>query len=180
RRGDRRGRDRWNRRLAAVPAHPASADPADHQHLFDPDIRRHLPGIRTGLCQPDGDGRPEFLHRPARHLPVPHLFRRAAAAGQPHHGRNARHGDLPDHPDGGRHLSRLHPVPFAQVSVLMKSNTMPGRAIASHLILMTWTVIALFPVALVIINSFKSRKAIFGKPLALPTPETFSLVGYEE
>lgn len=62
----------------------------------------------------------------------------------------------------------------------MKSNTMPGRAIASHLILMTWTVIALFPVALVIINSFKSRKAIFGKPLALPTPETFSLVGYEE
>ena len=28
-------------------------------------------------------------------------------------------------------------------------------------------------------NSFKARKAIFGSPLSLPGPETFSLIGYE-
>ena len=53
------------------------------------------------------------------------------------------------------------------------------RSIAAHAVLLTYTVIALFPILLVVINSFKSRRAIFGDPLALPTPETFSLVGYE-
>lgn len=55
-----------------------------------------------------------------------------------------------------------------------------GRQIASHAILLTWTVIALFPVVLVVVNSFKSRRAIFGDPLSLPNAETFSLIGYEE
>ena len=31
-----------------------------------------------------------------------------------------------------------------------------------------------------IVNSFKTRKAIFGTPLALPTPDTFSLIGYDK
>ena len=53
------------------------------------------------------------------------------------------------------------------------------RSVAAHAVLLTYTVIALFPILLVVINSFKSRRAIFGDPLALPTPETFSLVGYE-
>lgn len=51
--------------------------------------------------------------------------------------------------------------------------------IAAHAILLTYTVIALFPVILVVLNSFKARKAIFDAPYALPTPETWSLVGYE-
>jgi raffinose/stachyose/melibiose transport system permease protein len=29
-------------------------------------------------------------------------------------------------------------------------------------------------------NSFKARKAIFGSPLSLPTPSTFSLIGYDK
>ncbi|TJV74706.1 MAG: carbohydrate ABC transporter permease, partial [Mesorhizobium sp.] len=40
------------------------------------------------------------------------------------------------------------------------------------------TVIALFPVIIVIVNSFKSRAGIFGAPLAPPTPKTFDLIGY--
>jgi raffinose/stachyose/melibiose transport system permease protein len=41
-------------------------------------------------------------------------------------------------------------------------------------------VIALAPILLVIMNSFKARKAIFGAPLAFPTPSTFSLIGYSK
>jgi raffinose/stachyose/melibiose transport system permease protein len=54
-----------------------------------------------------------------------------------------------------------------------------GRTIAAHAILLTYTLIALFPVFVIVINSFKSRKAIFADPLALPMPGNFDLVGYE-
>jgi raffinose/stachyose/melibiose transport system permease protein len=50
---------------------------------------------------------------------------------------------------------------------------------AAHLILILYTIIALFPIVLVLINAFKTRKAIFGSPLALPTPETFTLTGFQ-
>ncbi len=53
------------------------------------------------------------------------------------------------------------------------------RSIAAHAVLLTYTVIALFPIFLIVINSFKSRRAIFGDPLALPNAETFTLIGYE-
>ncbi|MER8950273.1 carbohydrate ABC transporter permease [Mesorhizobium sp. M0959] len=52
------------------------------------------------------------------------------------------------------------------------------RTIGAHAILLTYTAIALFPVIIVIVNSFKSRAAIFGAPLAPPTPKTFDLIGY--
>ncbi|RWM16662.1 MAG: carbohydrate ABC transporter permease [Mesorhizobium sp.] len=52
------------------------------------------------------------------------------------------------------------------------------RTIGAHVVLLTYTVIALFPVIIVIMNSFKSRAAIFGAPLAPPTPNTFDLIGY--
>ena len=50
---------------------------------------------------------------------------------------------------------------------------------AAHLFLVLYTCIALFPILLVLINSLKSRRAIFGSPLALPTPESFTLVGFQ-
>ena len=50
--------------------------------------------------------------------------------------------------------------------------------LAPHAVLLAYTVLALFPVFLIIINSFKSRKAIFSMPFQLPTAETFSLIGY--
>ncbi|RUU00957.1 carbohydrate ABC transporter permease [Mesorhizobium sp. M7A.T.Ca.TU.009.02.1.1] len=53
-----------------------------------------------------------------------------------------------------------------------------SRTIGAHAILLTYTVIALFPVILVIMNSFKSRAGIFGAPLTPPTPITFDLIGY--
>ena len=58
----------------------------------------------------------------------------------------------------------------------------PAQAIqllGAHLLLLTYTALAMFPIVLIVINSFKSRKAIFGAPYQLPNSETFSLIGYE-
>lgn len=62
---------------------------------------------------------------------------------------------------------------------MAKAAQSPLRSIAAHAILLTYTLIALFPVWVIVINSFKSRRAIFGSPLSLPSTDTFSLVGYE-
>jgi raffinose/stachyose/melibiose transport system permease protein len=53
------------------------------------------------------------------------------------------------------------------------------EGLVPHLVLLSYAVIVLFPIFLIIINSFKSRKAIFGMPFQLPNAETFSLIGYE-
>ena len=52
------------------------------------------------------------------------------------------------------------------------------HSIAAHAALIAYTGIALFPVVVVITNSFKSRAAIFRSPLSPPTAATFDLVGY--
>jgi raffinose/stachyose/melibiose transport system permease protein len=52
------------------------------------------------------------------------------------------------------------------------------RTAAAHAVLAAYTVIALFPVLVIVINAFKSRNAIFRAPLMPPTPETFDLVGF--
>jgi raffinose/stachyose/melibiose transport system permease protein len=52
-----------------------------------------------------------------------------------------------------------------------------GR-VAVHAALIFYALLAVSPILLILINSFKSRNAIFGSPLSLPNAETFSLVGY--
>ena len=47
-----------------------------------------------------------------------------------------------------------------------------------HLALGGYTLICLAPVVLVVMNSLKSRAAIFSSPLSFPTPQTFDLVGF--
>lgn len=47
-----------------------------------------------------------------------------------------------------------------------------------HLALGTYTLICLAPVVLVVMNSLKSRAAIFSSPLSPPTPQTFDLIGF--
>ena len=53
-------------------------------------------------------------------------------------------------------------------------------AFAVHAVLLAYTALALAPIILVIMNSFKERKAIFGSPLMPPTSSTFSLIGYDK
>ncbi|MFK7860016.1 MAG: carbohydrate ABC transporter permease [Granulosicoccus sp.] len=50
---------------------------------------------------------------------------------------------------------------------------------AIHGVLISWTLLALFPLGLIIINSLKSRKAIFGDPTGLPVGDALSFKGYE-
>lgn len=60
-----------------------------------------------------------------------------------------------------------------------KARRNTANLIAAHGILILYTVIALFPVFVILINSFKTRRAIFREPLALPDADSFSTVGYE-
>ena len=60
-----------------------------------------------------------------------------------------------------------------------KARTNPANTIAMHGVLIVYTLIALFPVFVILVNSFKSRKAIFREPLALPDADSFSMVGYQ-
>jgi len=62
---------------------------------------------------------------------------------------------------------------------MSKARSASLRTALVHLALIAYTLVALFPVFLTLVNSFKSRNAIFREPMALPTPSTFSLVGYE-
>jgi raffinose/stachyose/melibiose transport system permease protein len=54
----------------------------------------------------------------------------------------------------------------------------PLSAFTVHTVLGLYTALALFPIVLVIMNSFKAKKAIFLAPLKPPLPATFDLVGY--
>lgn len=54
-----------------------------------------------------------------------------------------------------------------------------STTVTVHAVLLSYTILALFPVGLVILNSFKNRRGIFGDPLALPTEKSFSLEGYQ-
>jgi len=47
------------------------------------------------------------------------------------------------------------------------------------LILILYALLAVFPIFMVLINSFKAKNAIFGAPFELPNAETFSLIGYQ-
>lgn len=53
-----------------------------------------------------------------------------------------------------------------------------AQVLGAHAVLLGYTAFALFPILLVVVNSFKERRAIFRTPYALPDADTFSLVGY--
>ncbi len=57
-------------------------------------------------------------------------------------------------------------------------NKQRAARLAVHAALILYTCLAVGPILLVLMNSFKSRKAIFGSPLSIPSETSFSLVGY--
>jgi raffinose/stachyose/melibiose transport system permease protein len=54
-----------------------------------------------------------------------------------------------------------------------------GEGVIPQIILLLFTVIALFPIYMILSNSFKLKKFIFGAPFSLPIGKAFSLIGYE-
>lgn len=59
-----------------------------------------------------------------------------------------------------------------------RARSSPLSRALMHLALGGYTIICLAPVLLVVMNSMKSRAAIFASPLSLPTPQTFDLIGF--
>ncbi|MGY3345678.1 MULTISPECIES: carbohydrate ABC transporter permease [unclassified Bradyrhizobium] len=55
-----------------------------------------------------------------------------------------------------------------------------ARSLGVHVVLIAYSLLAVGPILLVVMNSFKVRNAIFGSPLAPPEAATFSLIGYEK
>jgi len=53
------------------------------------------------------------------------------------------------------------------------------RRAVVHTLLGGYTLVAILPVLLIIMNSFKDRKSIFAHPMAPPGAGSFSLIGYE-
>ena len=59
-----------------------------------------------------------------------------------------------------------------------RARSSPVNTALMHLALGLYTLVCLLPILLVVMNSMKSRAAIFGAPLLPPTAKTFDLVGY--
>src|SRR5579863_7940325 len=55
-----------------------------------------------------------------------------------------------------------------------------SSSLLAHAALIAYSAVAIGPILLVAMNSFKSRDAIFGAPLAPPGAGTFSLIGYQK
>lgn len=70
------------------------------------------------------------------------------------------------------------PSAVPSVSSALRSVRVSGRAVGIHAVLLAYALIALFPVLLIVINSFKTRAAIFSQPYLPPLPEVFTSIGY--
>jgi len=57
-------------------------------------------------------------------------------------------------------------------------NVRPSR-VAVHIALILYTILALGPIVLILINAFKTRRAIFADPLGLPNGQTFTTIGFD-
>ncbi|EIM25001.1 carbohydrate ABC transporter permease [Microvirga lotononidis] len=60
----------------------------------------------------------------------------------------------------------------------MGTTVRPGR-IAVHIALILYTILALGPILLILVNAFKTRRAIFADPLGLPNGQTFTTIGFD-
>src|SRR6187402_2398762 len=51
-------------------------------------------------------------------------------------------------------------------------------AVGKHSVLIGYSLIAILPIVLIVMNSFKERNAIFRQAVAFPDADTFTTVGY--
>ena len=78
-------------------------------------------------------------------------------------------------------MSAVDTLPRTLAARLPRPRLSAGRLleqVVPHAILFSYTLVALFPVILIIVNSFKTRDAIFKVPYQPPLPATFDAVGY--
>src|SRR5579859_566627 len=51
--------------------------------------------------------------------------------------------------------------------------------IGIHVVLLAYTTLAMFPILITAINSFKKQGDIFGQPYTIPTGSMFTMIGYQ-
>ncbi|TKK91661.1 carbohydrate ABC transporter permease [Herbidospora galbida] len=61
----------------------------------------------------------------------------------------------------------------------MRNNRDRAGALVTHALLIFFALLAVAPILVIVVNSFKTTQGIFGQPFALPNADTFSLGGYE-
>ncbi len=64
-------------------------------------------------------------------------------------------------------------------AILRLRGVVTPSAVGKHAVLIGYSLVAIVPVLLVVMNSFKTRNAIFRTPIVPPSAETFTTVGYE-
>ena len=65
------------------------------------------------------------------------------------------------------------------MSRLIRSPSTVGGTMVVHGLLIVFALLAIAPVLVIVVNSFKTTPAIFAEPFALPDAKTFSLDGYD-
>lgn len=69
-------------------------------------------------------------------------------------------------------------VPFKQRRVRLQKGE-AASATFVHALLIVFAIVAILPILVVVMNSFKTTMGIFGAPFAIPSAETFNLDGYK-
>ncbi len=149
--------------------------PVDRHHL-DPDLRRQLQRLRPDLRQPRA-------RWPARTSPptssAPSSTAPSSASSCRSATRTWARRSPPRCSSSSSPASRSTSSPSRRGCAATSSEGRPHvrrpaprspRTLGAHAILIAWTVIALFPVFVIVVNAFKNRRAIFSEPLALPAP----------
>lgn len=77
-----------------------------------------------------------------------------------------------------RHEDAKEGAPVRRENRALRLRGLVASRLLKHFVLIFFSVIALFPIFLIVMNSFKLKKFIFARPFALPDAKTFSLVGY--
>jgi raffinose/stachyose/melibiose transport system permease protein len=71
------------------------------------------------------------------------------------------------------------PAPVPETRRRGRRPSTMGGTLAVHGLLLLFALLAIAPVLLIVLNSFKTTPAIFADPFGLPDRETFSVAGYE-
>ena len=69
-------------------------------------------------------------------------------------------------------------VPFKQRRARLQKGDAASATLV-HALLIVFAIIAIVPILIVVMNSFKTTMGIFGAPFALPAADTFNLDGYK-
>lgn len=69
-------------------------------------------------------------------------------------------------------------VPFKQRRVRLQKGEAASATLV-HALLIVFAIVAILPILVVVMNSFKTTMGIFGAPFAIPGADTFNLDGYK-